>query len=220
MANRYVYYVDPKDYKYKKINISFKWFPGFSKVQKQKSIEDLHRQFLKEKITNKLLEVSSKSLKEVGIKASAFNLQISTVKGNAFTVEQVFQSSKVYKHAGSQNYLLKKGFNSKEMKQKLRAIDNDDYMIKYSSFGQDFPLEPRTLFYTWIYINALNKNPNIAKEIMEYEAFTDIEFNPKRSYNCQAEACAIYVSLVKRGLLKSALKNIHEFNKIVFMDQT
>ncbi|PTJ49586.1 hypothetical protein BU019_12665, partial [Staphylococcus simulans] len=175
MANRYVYYVDPKDYKYKKINISFKWFPGFSKVQKQKSIEDLHRQFLKEKITNKLLEVSSKSLKEVGIKASAFNLQISTVKGNSFTVEQVFQSSKVYKHAGSQNYLLKKGFNSKEMKQKLRAIDNDDYMIKYSSFGQDFPLEPRTLFYTWIYINALNKNPNIAKEIMEYEAFTDIE---------------------------------------------
>ncbi|WP_420918121.1 DarT1-associated NADAR antitoxin family protein, partial [Staphylococcus simulans] len=39
-------------------------------------------------------------------------------------------------------------------------------------------------------------------------------------YNCQAEACAIYVSLVKRGLLKAALKNIHEYNKIVFMDQT
>lgn len=216
MANRFVYYVDPKDFKYKQIDISFKWYPGFSKEQKQKSIEDLHCQFLKEKITDQILEVSSKSMKEIGINSSAFNLKISTIKGNLFSVEQLFQSSKVYKKAGNQNYLLEKGYNSKEMKQKLREIDNNDYMTKYSSFGHDFPLEPKNLFYTWLYINALNKNPETAEEILEYEAFTDIEFNPNRSFNCQAEACAIYVSLVKRKCLQQALTSVDDFKKFVF----
>lgn len=158
----------------------------------------MHQQFLKENITDDLLEVSSKSIEDIGIKASAFNLKIKTIKGHLFCVEQVFQSSKVYKKAGSQNYLLEKGYSSTEMKQKLRKIDTNDSMTKYSSFGHDYPLEPKTLFYNWLYINALNQNPEVAKEILEYEAFTDIEFNPKRSFNCQAEACAIYVSLVKR----------------------
>ncbi|MEB6340149.1 hypothetical protein BUZ94_12935 [Mammaliicoccus sciuri] len=216
MANRFVYYVDPKDLKYKKIDVFFKWFPGFSKEQKQKSIEDLHQQFLKENITDDLLEVSSKSIEDIGIKASAFNLKIKTIKGHLFCVEQVFQSSKVYKKAGSQNYLLEKGYSSTEMKQKLRKIDTNDSMTKYSSFGHDYPLEPKTLFYNWLYINALNQNPEVAKEILEYEAFTDIEFNPKRSFNCQAEACAIYVSLVKRKKLQEALKSIDDFEKFIY----
>ncbi|WP_438829865.1 DarT1-associated NADAR antitoxin family protein, partial [Staphylococcus ureilyticus] len=56
----------------------------------------------------------------------------------------------------------------------------------------------------------------VAKEILEYEAFTDIEFNPKRSFNCQAEACAIYVSLVKRKKLQEALKSIDDFEKFIY----
>lgn len=216
MANRFVYYVDPKDFIFKQIDISFKWYPGFSKEQKQRSIEELHYQFLKENITDQILEVSSKSLKTIGIKSSAFNLKIDTIKGNLFSVEQLFQSSKVYQKAGNQNYLLEKGYNSKEMKQKLREIDNNDHMIKYSSFGQDFPLEPKNLFYNWLYINALNRNPDIADEILKYEAFTDIEFNPKRSFNCQAEACAIYVSLFKRECLQIALKSVDNFKEIVY----
>ncbi|MEB7038674.1 DarT1-associated NADAR antitoxin family protein [Staphylococcus gallinarum] len=216
MANRFVYYVDPKNYIYKKIDISFKWYPGFSKEQKQKSIEDLHFQFLKENITDQILEVSSKSVKVIGVKSSAFNLKISTMNGNVFSVEQLFQSSKVYQKAGNQNYLLEKGYNAKEMKQKIRKIDNNDYMTKYSSFGHDFPLEPKNLFYNWLYVNALYRNPDIASEILKYEAFTDIEFNPKRSFNCQAEACAIYVSLFKREYLQKALKSVDNFKKIVY----
>ena len=216
MANRFVYYVDPKNYIYKKIDISFKWYPGFSKEQKQKSIEDLHFQFLKENITDQILEVSSKSVKVIGVKSSAFNLKISTMNGNVFSVEQLFQSSKVYQKAGNQNYLLEKGYNAKEMKQKIRKIDNHDQMTKYSSFGHDLPLEPKNLFYNWLYVNALYRNPDIASEILKYEAFTDIEFNPKRSFNCQAEACAIYVSLFKREYLQKALKSVDNFKKIVY----
>ena len=49
-----------------------------------------------------------------------------------------------------------------------------------------------------------------------YDAFTDIEFNPKKSINCQAQAAAVYVSLEKQGLLLEALKSKEAFLNIVY----
>ncbi|WP_428843240.1 DarT1-associated NADAR antitoxin family protein [[Collinsella] massiliensis] len=43
-----------------------------------------------------------------------------------------------------------------------------------------------------------------------------IEFNPKRSINCQAEAAAIFVSLSRQGLLRDALESEDGFREIVF----
>jgi len=37
-----------------------------------------------------------------------------------------------------------------------------------------------------------------------YDTFTDIEFNPKRSFNCQARSCALFVALARKGLLGEA----------------
>lgn len=216
MANRYVYFINQEDFNFQKEDITFKWYPGFSKEQKQKSMMSLHEAFLAQHKDVHILEVSSKSKSQTGIQASAFHLNITTQKGHELTVEQVFQSSKVYKYAGSQNYLLEKGFSARDMKKKLREIDTSDYMVKYHCFGRDFPLEPKTIFYNWLYINALTQNPEVAEALLKYDAFTDIEFNPKRSYNCQAEACSIYVSLHKRGLLDKALNSIEDFKKIVY----
>ncbi|WP_105993960.1 DarT1-associated NADAR antitoxin family protein [Staphylococcus simulans] len=216
MANRYVYYIDNQSLKFMKENITFRWYPGFAKKQKQKSVVSLHEAFLSCFPTSTLLEVSSKSTNSVGVQASAFNLSIQTVKGHTFTVEQLFQSSKVYKKAGRHNYMLRDGYTSREMKLKLKQVDSNDVMISYHCFGRDFKLEPKTLFYNWLYVNALTQNEKIANEILKYDAFTDIEFNPKRSYNCQAEACSIYVSLVKRGLLNKALENLESFESIVY----
>lgn len=67
--------------------------------------------------------------------------------------------------------------------------------------GKEFPLEPKTIFYDYIYINALFENKELAKEIMKYDAFTDIEFNPDKSLNCQAKAAATFVSLTRMGLI-------------------
>ncbi len=53
--------------------------------------------------------------------------------------------------------------------------------------------------------------------MLGYDAFTDIEFNPQKSINCQAEAAAVYVSLRKQGLLEEALKNKDSFKEIVYM---
>ena len=54
-------------------------------------------------------------------------------------------------------------------------------------------------FYDWLYLNALLQNKNISDQILNYDAFTDIKFNPKKSYNCQAYSAALYKSAKLRG---------------------
>ena len=58
----------------------------------------------------------------------------------------------------------------------------------------------------------------IYKKILNYTAFTDIEFNPKKSINCQARSCALYVSLVKNELLDIALESEEAFLEIISKD--
>ena len=57
---------------------------------------------------------------------------------------------------------------------------------------------------------------NLCEEILDYEAFTDIVFNPQKSLNCQAIAAAIYVSLRYQNLLKESLKSPQNFLNIVY----
>jgi len=51
----------------------------------------------------------------------------------------------------------------------------------------------------------------MASNVLNYEAFTDIEFNPAKSFNCQARAAAQYVSMSRRGILLDALNDKNLF---------
>ena len=54
-------------------------------------------------------------------------------------------------------------------------------------------------------------NPELAQEVREFDAFTDIEFNPAKSINCQAAAAALYVSLCRNGKLEEAMSSREAF---------
>ena len=54
----------------------------------------------------------------------------------------------------------------------------------FSFLGSDWGLEPQSAFYDWLYINALLSRQDLAEQVTDYSAFTDIEFNPERSINC------------------------------------
>jgi hypothetical protein len=45
--------------------------------------------------------------------------------------------------------------------------------------------------------------------------FTDIEFNPEKSLNCQARSFATYVALDKRGLLSEAVQSFDTFKNLM-----
>lgn len=190
------------------IPIDFDWFPGFSVQQKQKSIAEMHKKAGQLNYEN-LLEISSKSEEELGKSLSAFNLVITTKKySQNFTVESAFQASKVFEKGGPYIDLL--GMDSRKAKKDIRLKDSGN-LISFSFFNKDFPIVPRTYFYDWLYINALQNHPTLKERVFNYDAFTDIEFNPKKSINCQAHSIALYVSLVKNKLIETALKNPESF---------
>lgn len=194
-------------------SVSFSWSPGMAISQAQKSIASLHEAACRVLSVDRVLEISSKSKQPVGVKLSAFNLMIRTVKHEReFSVECAYQGSKVFQKGGPFIDLFER--TSLEAKKDPRLMESGR-LIKYRFFGTDWELEPRTAFYDWLYINALHKQSELAEEVLEYRAFSDIVFNPERSINCQAYAAALYVSLHERCLLEEALKSREEYLAIV-----
>lgn len=213
MALRPVFRVSLDKTFLKQEDIQFKYFNGFSIGQKQKSIQSLHNEYLKKYNEHKILEISSKSDNELGVKLSAFNLKIKTNKGKEISVESAFQASKVFENGGPYTDLL---YVDSRISKKDQRIRNSGNIIGFKFDGRDFEIEPKTFFYNWLYINTLNLHKVLGDKLMEFDAFTDIEFNPKKSLNCQAEAAAIYVSLRKQNLLSIALRDKDSFKKVVY----
>jgi hypothetical protein len=190
--------------------LDFKWHPGMAASQKKKSIVELHK-VANSCGLNNILEISSKSELELGVALSAFNLVITTKKNmNSFTVETAFQGSKVFQRGGPYRDLF--GMDSRAAKKDIR-IKESGGLIGFKFFSFEFPLIPRTYFYDWLYINALIQNTSLSVAILEYDGFSDIEFNPKKSINCQAHAVALYISLHKLGVLDCALESPDDFLK-------
>ncbi|EKK5432663.1 DarT1-associated NADAR antitoxin family protein [Enterobacter hormaechei] len=193
-------------------DVDFPWAPGMSKTQKQKSIRALHAA-ANELGVNSLLEISSKSEDELGVKLSAFNLRIKTKKlGKEFTVESAFQASKVFEMGGPYVDILDK--SSVEAKKDLRLKESGS-LVNFKFYNTLWPLVPRTAFYDWLYLSALNQNKQLALHLLRFDGFTDIEFNPAKSINCQARAAALYVSLVRRNMLDDVLSSKDEFLSVL-----
>lgn len=212
MALRPIYEILLNKPFYVQKDIEFKYYSGFSIVQKQKSIESLHTEYIKNNSQKKVLEISSKSPIDLGVKLSAFNLMV--LKDNKqISVETLFQASKCFENGGPYTDLLDK--TSREAKKDLRLHESGN-LIKFQYGEEEFPLNPKTYFYDWLYIHALNNAKDLQEEILDYDAFTDIEFNPNKSINCQARSAAIFVSLKKSNLLMDALSSKENFRKIVY----
>lgn len=191
---------------FKKIDIPFEYASGFALVQKQKSINNLHKAFYNLYPKYKILEISTKSSDILGQQLSAFNLQVS-INGIKYPVETLYQASKVYNSGIYTEQILKMQPN--EAKKFLQEINNK-YILKHFYFGGIiFPLEPKTFFYNWLYINALVREKDLIQDIIDnqYNVFSDIEFNPKKSINCQAQALAIGISLILTGHIYKLYSN-------------
>ena len=198
-------------------SVDFVWSPGMSLAQKQKSIAALHAAAMDANFCNNPLEISSKSPLELGVRLSAFNLSAAAKKQRTFTVESAFQSSKVFENGGPYTDLL---YGASIDAKRDPRIRNSGELTGFVFFREAWPLQPKTAFYDWLYINALHKNQRAVKALKEYDAFTDIEFNPKKSINCQAYSAALYRSLELRGLIQKAVSNKEAYLEIVLSAAT
>jgi len=184
---------------------TFEWFPGFSLSQKRKSIDSLHRAIQQAEPDAKPLEISTKGREAAGVKLSAFNLML-----NHHTLENIFQSAKVFEGGGPYPDLL--DVPPKEAKRDKR-LKTSGPLKAFRYQNEDFPLIPQSVFYDYIYLAAV-KESLTAQEIHAaagYTYFTDIEFNPEKSINTQART----VPMIK--LLLEEYGYLPDFSKDSFI---
>lgn len=189
-------------------SLDFEWFPGFSTAQKQRSIHSLHAAAGKAGI-EPVLEISSKSAEELGVSLSAFHLSLTDADGSrSCSVETAFQGSKVFEGGGPFIDLL--NGTSREAKQDER-LQSSGRLLRFEFQGTVWPLKPRTYFYDWLYLSALEQQSGLRETLVGYRGFTDIEFNPKKSINCQAYSAALYVSILESGQSETILSSPESF---------
>ena len=168
----------------------FVWNGGFALSQKQKNVRNLH-QAIRASCGQDALEVSSKSTEALGRALSAFRL---TLGGRR--LENVFQAAKKYEGGGPYTDLL--DAEPREAKRDPRHAASGR-LVAFVRDGEVWPTEPKTAFYDHIYALAVREAFGGGAELVPYAWFTDIEFNPARSVNCQARAAAICRLLQETG---------------------
>ncbi len=200
------------------IEVEFPWYPGFSREQKRKCVAALHEAARERLGVAKPLEISSASQEELGFRLSAFQLAARAPDGSLSTVEALFQGSKVFEDGGPYTDLY--GRSGREARNDPRLVDARGERRKRVAFrfgDETWPVESLTAFYDWLYVRALCDVPDLARQLAEHDAFTDIAFNPARSLNCQARAAAVFLALQTRlgGLseLAELVKHPDRFRK-------
>ena len=208
MARRLVFVPDSARPYVSELSLDFEQHSGSSIQQKQRSIASLHASYVARFPSSRVLEVSSKSEKGLGVRLSAFNLMIEHPGRGSYSVECAFQASKVFRHGGPFVDLLNASSRAAKTDRRLRESGE---LVGFKYFADEFPLEPKTYFYDWLYASALCRDEKLVEQVMMFDAFTDIEHNPERSVNCQARTVAKVVGLARAGLLTDALQSPQAF---------
>lgn len=203
MAERPVFIASDEQDLVRTLSFGFVWNPGFAVTQKQRNIRALHEAAARSGYSP-LLEISTKSVEELGRQLSAFNLTMLSQQFGEISLECAFQGSKVFARGGPYTDLYHADPRNAKRDPRLRESGR---LIEFAFGEQRFPLEPKTTFYDWLYISAIYPLRDPLLALNQYAGFTDIEFNPERSLNCQARSCALFVALSKAGLLDAAMSS-------------
>ena len=193
------------------IFLQLKWHSGFAAVQKEKNIKALHEAATRVGHPN-VLEVSTKSDNPRGQELSAFNLKVRNVKLGEIPLECAFQGSKVFESGGPFIDLYSMDVRSARKDPRLKESGK---LVAFEFDGVRWPLEPKTVFYDWLYVGCIYPSRDRAQELFQYGGFSDIEFNPARSINCQARSIALFLSLMRRGELGEAAESPSGFLRII-----
>ena len=152
MARRLVFVPDSGRPYVSELSLDFEQHSGSSIQQKQRSIASLHASYAAKFPSSRVLEVSSKSERDLGVHLSAFNLMIEHPGRGSYSVECAFQASKVFEHGGPFVDLFDVSSRAAKTDRRLRASGK---LVGFKYFAHEFPLEPKTYFYDWLYASAL-----------------------------------------------------------------
>jgi hypothetical protein len=142
---------------------------------------------------------------------SAFHLKVKSPVGE-IPLECAFQGSKIFEHGGPYTDLFTGDPRNAKKDSRLR---DSGRLIAFEFMGMQFPLEPKTVFYDWLYLGAIFPHRDWLSRLEKFVGFTDIEFNPERSINCQARSVALFFSLKSRDLLGESMESPRTFLRVL-----
>lgn len=187
--------------------VTFTWHPGLSFSQKQRNVAALHAAAVQRlDLSRPPLEVSTKSPLALGTSLSAFRLTLLVDDGREVSVESLYQSAKQFQYGGP--FLDLRHAAPRESRGDPR-LKQSGALERFVLNGDVWELDPPPSFYDWLYLNALRRHPEAMRAIRDFSAFTDIEFNPAVSLNCQARTVALAVAL--GGDIEATLASPSEF---------
>lgn len=128
------------------------------------------------------LECSSKGDKRF----SAVCVKIE-IDGKLRTIEEHYQCSKLFRHKGK---VVR--FNDAKRVMQVGRYKKDEYqLVGFQINDQSFDLEELSSWYAYLWVQYLDANPKLVKELNKYDEFTDC-FRTAATVNCQADVIREY----------------------------
>ncbi|MBD5626984.1 MAG: hypothetical protein HDQ90_05825 [Desulfovibrio sp.] len=207
MATRPVFFVTtPGDGWVHVDEVSFQWFPGMSLAQKRRSIDAMQAAAHAMAPGKSLLEISTKSAEADGRALSGFELCLEA-RGRRMPVESVFQGSKLCRAGAGVDGPYQELYGEDAVLAKRDPRLAHCQLAGFRLFDEDWPFAPwppktgekdalpPSAFYDYVYFRALGQQPELAAKACGYGGFTDLEFTPGKSDNCQAFSAALFAAL-------------------------
>lgn len=201
----------------KEVMVEFPWIRGLSPSQKRERSGKLKMAGREKLGVYPILEVSTSSTNVLGLSLSAFRLQ-RKIGDKWCYLESLYQGSKVFEGGGPYQDLY--GKLPWEAKKDPRLYQSGK-LVGFEFFEEEFPLEPNTYFYNWLYLSSLARAERekvfvLFDSLSEFQGFCDIEFNPGRGINCQARCVAIFVGAYREGVFEEMMNGRETFLNILY----
>jgi len=132
------------------LSFSFVWSPGLA-VSQKKNIKALHEAVARSGYS-RLLKISTKCEDDLGRQLSTFNLTVQSQQFGEIPLECAFQGSEIFEWGGPYTDLYRT--QPRDAKRDPR-LQQSGRLVGFAFGGQQFPLEPKTAFYDWLYISAI-----------------------------------------------------------------
>ena len=128
------------------------------------------------------------------------------------SVENLYQGGKVFESGGPCLDMYNLTAREAKRDERLHSLGR---LTGFFYEGRVYPVVHYDAFYNWLYINALLENPNLSAVLLQYDAFTDLAYNPNTGTSCQARSAAIFVALMKNDRIDVA-KEFDTFEDLVY----
>ena len=192
MAERPVFEVTTKGNAFVKYHsIQFSWN---SRNNGDETISDAFINRARKRFSNEVLDLSSNSKNELSKRISARHLTIQKNDEEEKVID-IFNKSRLEVEEEKEGGRFKVQQNA------------------YEYEGEHWPSWPRSAFYDFLCVQALNQQEDVHEELLEYQLFSDLRSVAGMKNIYHAGSVALFVSLKKRNLLETALTSKQDFLK-------